>query len=271
MPKFAANLTMLFNEYPYLERFEMAAKAGFTGVELLFPYDWPAPELKSRLNDNNLTPVLFNMPPGDLENGDKGLACIAGRQSEFNSALQTALYYAQTLDCRQVHMMAGIVPTDCPHDLARSTFVDNLRHAARTCQAHNITILVEPINQHDMPGYLISRQEHALELIAQAAEPNIALQMDFYHCQMTQGNLAYHLGKNIKQIGHIQIAGVPDRHEPDQGEINYPYLFELIDQLGYEGWIGCEYRPVAQTENGLGWAAKYLTTNSVSNHTGAKN
>jgi hydroxypyruvate isomerase len=259
MPKFAANLGMMFNEVPLLARFAKAAQAGFAGVEIQFPYDHSTDELVSRLRENNLQLVLFNMPSGSWEKNERGLASIPGREQEFIDHLDLVRQYANALDCRKVHMMAGVPPDGVTPQRARDTFVQNLKDAARICRADGITILIEPINLHDMPGYFLNYQAQALDLIKAAAEPNIALQMDFYHCQIMEGDLARHLRDNIEHIAHIQIAGVPGRHEPDRGEINYPFLYDLIDELGYRGWIGCEYRPAADTQAGLGWASDFLS------------
>jgi hydroxypyruvate isomerase len=258
MPRLAANLAMMFNEVSFMDRFARAATSEFKAVEILFPYEWSPDELASQLDKNNLQLALFNMPPGNEQAGEKGLASLPGREGEFENGLEAVLNYANALDCRQVHMMAGIPGENISPQLAGDTFVNNLKKAARVCHDNNIKVLIEPINLYDMPGYFLNTQSQAIDLIARADEPNIALQMDFYHCQITEGNLTRHLRDNIKQIAHIQIAGPPDRHEPDTGEINYPYLFNLIDDLGYQGWIGCEYRPAGNTEAGLGWAAPYL-------------
>jgi hydroxypyruvate isomerase len=258
MPRFAANLSMMFCEVPFLDRFAQAANAGFKGVEFQSPYDWPKDEVAKRLRDNNLQLVLFNMPAGNWDNGDRGLASIPGREAEFMKGVEASLNYAKTMDCRQLHMLAGIRPEGLSHQLTHDTYSQNLKLAAQACQAENITILIEPINQTDMPGYFLNRQDQAIEIIDNVAQPNIGLQMDLYHCQISEGNLARHLRDNIDHIAHIQIAGVPERHEPDNGEINYPYLYELIDKLGYSGWIGCEYHPATETNAGLGWAAPYL-------------
>ena len=257
MPRFAANLSMLFNELPFLQRFSKAAAAGFKGVEYLFPYEFSKDVLASYLNKNELEQVLFNMPPGDWDAGERGLACIPGREAEFNDGLEAALEYANALGCHRLHMMAGIVPENTQPQNAQETYIRNLSAAASACRAHNITVLIEPINLRDMPGYFLHHQAQAVNLIQLVGEANIALQMDIYHCQMSQGDLSRHLHDNFEHIGHFQIAGVPGRHEPDNGEIHYPYLFDAIDALGYTGWIGCEYRPATQASDGLAWAAKY--------------
>ena len=257
MPRFAANLSMMFNEVSFLGRFSEAAQAGFKGVEYLFPYDYSPLELASRLREHGLTQILFNMPPGDWDAGERGLASLPGRESEFDDGLEKMVEYAQALECRQVHMMAGIPPEGTTPLKARDTYVRNLRSAAKACRANGITVLIEPINLRDMPGYYLHHQDQALMLLDEAGEPNTALQMDLYHCQITEGDLAQRICDNFKHIGHFQVAGVPERHEPDHGEINYQYLFNVIDSLGFDGWIGCEYHPAAQTHAGLDWAAKY--------------
>ncbi len=260
LPRFAANISMMFSEVPFLDRFAHAATAGFKAVEFQSPYDWPKEEIAKRLRDNNLQLVLFNMPAGDWEDGDRGLASIPGRETEFLRGVEASLNYAKAMGCNQIHMLAGIRPVGLSLQLAHDTYMLNLKLAAQACQADDISALIEPINQTDMPGYFLSRQDQAIEIIESVAEPNVRLQMDLYHCQISEGNLAQHLRENIDHIGHIQIAGVPDRHEPDIGEINYPYLYELIDRLGYKGWIGCEYHPANETNAGLGWAGPYLVS-----------
>ncbi len=257
MPRFAANLSMMFCEVPFLDRFAEAAAAGFKGVEYLFPYDFSTNDLISCLRDYSLQQVLFNMPAGDWQAGDRGLASIPGRELEFSANLDAMLSYANILGCQRVHMMAGIPPQDISYQQARDTYIRNLQLAARACRSDGITVLIEPINLRDMPGYFLHHQDQALELIEQAGEANIALQMDLYHCQITEGNLAKRIYENIEKIAHMQIAGVPERQEPDCGEVNYPYLFQLIDDLGYNGWVGCEYHPAVQTQAGLGWASAY--------------
>jgi len=253
MPRFAANLSMLFTEYDFLERFAAAASAGFSGVEYLFPYAYEAETLRSSLADNGLTQVLFNLPPGDWEGGERGIAALPGREEEFRASVATALCYAQILDCPRLHVMAGIVPPEADVNLCRETYIDNLRYAAVEFSKFNKTLLIEPLNLRDNPGYLLSRQETAAEICAQVGTPNIKVQFDFYHCQIAQGDLTRTLEALFPLLGHIQIAGVPDRHEPDSGEINYPWLFQRIDSLGYDGWIGCEYRPRGKTRDGLAW------------------
>ena len=257
MPKLAANLSMQFNEVPFLERFAAAARAGFKGVEFLFPYDYAPGDLAEALRANGLEQVLFNLPPGDWEAGERGLAALPGREAEFRAGLDRALPYVQALDCRRVHMMAGIPPEGCNRLECREVLTANLRVAAEFFAPHGVAVLLEPINARDMPGYFLNHQGQAVAVIEAAGAANAGLQMDFYHCQIVDGDLARHLRANFAHIRHIQIAGVPERHEPDRGEVNYPYLFDLMVELGYDGWIGCEYRPSGNTLAGLGWARAY--------------
>jgi len=256
MPKLAANLSMMFNEVPFLDRFAAAAAAGFRAVEFLFPYEYPPAEVARRLTDNGLQIALFNLPPGDW--AERGIAALPGREAEFDAGLETALPYAKALGARRLHMLAGLVPPAADRAAARAAYLRNLRAAAGFFAPHGITVLAEPINPRDMPGYFINTQRAALELLADAGAPNTALQMDLYHCQIVEGDLATKLRTNFPYIDHIQIAGVPERHEPDSGEVNYAYLLELIDGLGYQGWVGCEYRPRGATIDGLGWSKSYL-------------
>ena len=258
MPRFAANLSMLFQEVDFLDRFAAAAAAGFAGVEFLFPYAHPAAAIATRLREHDLTQVLFNMPPGDWDAGDRGMAAIPEREAEFARSIDLALEYATALGCPRVHAMAGVVPADAvPGGPARAdyeaVYAANLRAATVKAAAHDITVLIEPLNTRDMPGYFINTTGQARRLIEAISEPNLKLQLDLYHCQIMEGDLATRLRALLPITGHIQIAGVPGRHEPDIGEINYPYLFAAIDDVGYDGWIGCEYRPQGRTEDGLGW------------------
>jgi hydroxypyruvate isomerase len=254
MPRLAANLSMMFNEIPFLERFAAAAQAGFKGVEFLFPYDYAPEDLAGALQDNGLEQALFNLPPGDWEGGERGLAALPGREAEFQAGLERALPYAQALGCRRVHMMAGIPPEGTSRLACRDAYVANLRAAAAFFAPHGVSVLAEPINARDIPGYFLNYQGQAVALLEAAGAANTGLQMDFYHCQIVDGDLASHLRANFAHIRHIQIAGVPERHEPDRGEVDYPYLLDLMDALGYDGWVGCEYRPAGDTLAGLGWA-----------------
>ncbi len=257
MPHFAANLSMMYVEYPFLERFAAAARDGFMAVEYLFPYEYPAQQLKDSLNASGLAQILINAPPGNFAAGDRGMASIPGREAEFRTAIQTALTYAQTLDCPRVHIMAGLQPPGVDRVEMRRTFVANLAWAAELAAPTGIELLIEPINQRDMPGYFLNRQDQAHAIVEEIGNPKVKVQMDLYHCQIVEGDVSMKLRKYLqaaeRRLGHIQIAGVPDRHEPDNGELDYEYLFGVIDELGYEGWIGCEYRPRAGTSEGLGW------------------
>ncbi len=257
MPKLAANLSMLFTEVPFRERFAAAARAGFKGVEFLFPYDHAPENLAEALRDNGLEQALFNLPPGDWEAGERGLAALPGREAEFRAGLERALPYAQALNCRQVHMLAGIPPEGADRPACRDAYVANLRAAAGFFAPHGVAVLAEPINGRDIPGYFLNSQSQAVALLEAAGAPNTGLQMDFYHCQIVDGDLATHLRANFAHIRHVQIAGVPERHVTVRGEVNYPYLFDLMDELGYDGWVGCEYRPAGDTLAGLGWARAY--------------
>jgi hydroxypyruvate isomerase len=258
MPRFAANLSMLFTEVPLLARFERAARAGFRAVEFQFPYAEPAAAIRSALDASGLENVLFNLPPGSWDAGERGLGAQPGREREFLAGVDTALGYAAALGTRRLHAMAGLVVAGVDRTAMRRTYVANLRAAARRVAPDGITLLIEPINPRDIPGYFLNTQEDAHAVVAEVGEPNLKVQMDLYHCQIVEGDLAKRIRHHLPGVGHIQIAGVPGRHEPDVGEINYPYLFALLDELGYEGWIGCEYRPRGLTEDGLGWAAPYL-------------
>jgi hydroxypyruvate isomerase len=258
MPRFAANLTMMYNEHAFLDRFGAAARDGFKAVEFLFPYDFPAADLKARLDEHQLTQALFNAPPGDWAAGERGIASLPGRDDEFRRSVDTALGYARVLGNRKLHVMAGLIAPDQSRERHRATYLQNLAWAAKAAQADGITIVIEPINTRDIPGFFLNRQDDAQAICAEVGAPNLQVQFDCYHCQIVEGDLAVKLKRDMPRIGHIQIAGVPERHEPDIGELNYPYLFELIDSLGYEGWIGCEYRPRAGTSAGLGWLKPWL-------------
>jgi hydroxypyruvate isomerase len=252
MPKFAANLSMMFTELPFLDRFAAAAKAGFKGVEFLFPYEFPAGELASRLEDNGLSLVLFNLPPGDFAKGERGLAALPGREAEFDTAVARALEYAQALACPRVHVMAGLVHQGA----SRPLYVTNLRKAARRAAAAGIEVIIEPINTRDIPGYFLSRTSEARAVIYEVGEPNLGLQFDIYHRQVMEGDVATAIRDYAPLTRHYQLAGPPDRGEPDGGELNYSYLFQLIDETGFNGWIGCEYKPRQGTLEGLKWAER---------------
>lgn len=253
MPRFAANLSMMYAEHPFLDRFGAAAADGFDAVEYLFPYEHTPGDIAERLQRHGLTQALFNLPPGNWAAGERGLACLPGRQAEFAEALERALPYVQATGCRRLHCMAGLEPAGADRAALRQTYVANLRLACDRLTPLGATVLIEPINPRDMPGYHLSLQADAHAVCAEVARPNIAVQMDFYHCQITEGDLLRRLERHFAGVGHVQIAGVPDRHEPDAGEVNYPALFERLDQLGYDGFVGCEYRPAQGTSEGLGW------------------
>jgi 2-dehydrotetronate isomerase len=256
MPRFSANLSFLYTELPFLDRFAAARHDGFRAVEFAFGYDVPAKEIAARLKAHALSQVLINAPPGDWAAGDRGLAALPGREHEFAASVVTALSYAQTLGCPRVHVMAGLLPdgTDSERRTRhRSTFVRNLRFAAREAAEQGVAITIEPINLRDVPGYFLNTQAEAQAIRAEVGAPNLTVQMDLYHAQIVEGDLSEKLSRWLPHIGHIQIAGVPGRHEPDVGEINYRHLFALLDELGYAGWVGCEYRPLKGTSEGLKW------------------
>ncbi|MFZ2737354.1 MAG: 2-oxo-tetronate isomerase [Burkholderiaceae bacterium] len=274
MPKFAANLSMMYTEVPFLDRFEAAAQDGFKAVEYLFPYSWSKEELAARLSANGLQQVLFNAAPGGTEPmsmakawdaGDKGTACLPGRETEFRAGVELALDYAQTLNCPRIHLMAGIAPQGADLAELRATYLRNLRWACALAAQAGRDILLEPINTRDIPGFFLNRQDHAHEIVTEVGATNLKVQMDLYHCQIVEGDVAMKIRKYLPtgKVGHIQIAGVPQRHEPDIGELNHPYLFSVLDEMGFDGWVGCEYRPLkggqpGGTSAGLGWLKPYL-------------
>jgi hydroxypyruvate isomerase len=262
MPRFAANLTMMYTEHAFLDRFAAAAKDGFEAVEFLFPYEFPAADIKARLDSHGLTQALFNAPPGDWAAGERGLASLPGREDEFARSLDKALEYTAVLGNKTLHVMAGLIKPEKPREEHRAVYLKNLERAASAARSAGIKVVIEPINTRDIPGFFLNRQDDAQAICAEVGAPNLQVQFDCYHCQIVEGDLAVKLKRDMKRanagIGHIQIAGVPDRNEPDLGELNFPYLFDLIDSLGYDGWIGCEYRPKAATSDGLGWIKPYL-------------
>jgi hydroxypyruvate isomerase len=253
MPKFAANLTMLFNEIPFLDRFQAAADAGFKGVEYLFPYAFEAGALAERLDRHQLVQVLHNLPAGDWDKGERGIACHPHRVGEFQDGVGRAIDYARQLGCKQLNCLAGIAPAGADPERVRETFVDNLRFAAAKLKDAGIRLLVEPVNDRDIPGFWLNRTGQAIAVIDEVGSDNLFLQYDIYHAQRTEGELGNTIARHLARIAHIQVADNPGRNEPGTGEINYPWLFRQIDQLGYEGWIGCEYKPAADTRAGLGW------------------
>ena len=253
MFRFAANLSMMFQEHDFLDRFAAAKQAGFDAVEFLFPYAYPAHEIVKRLEDNQLDLALFNLPPGDWEAGERGLSIYPERRGEFQATVGMAWQYAQLLKVKQLHVMAGIIRPG--EDLVgmRRTYIDNLRKTAQSAAEHGIAILIEPLNPRDMPGYFLRTCSQAAQIISEVGEPNLKLQFDMYHVQITEGDVTTRLKEWAPIIGHVQIAGVPGRHEPDHGELHYPWLLQTLRELGYEGYVGCEYRPLSKTEDGLKW------------------
>jgi len=258
MPKFAANLSMMYQEHDFLDRFAAAATDGFKGVEFLFPYDYPPAEIKARLTGSGLTQALFNAPPGDWSKGERGMASLPGREDGFRRSFDQALAYARVLGNTRLHVMAGLIAPGAERAPHHDTYVKNLAWAADQAASLGITCVIEPINTRDIPGFYLNTQAEAHAICAETGKSSVKVQMDFYHCQIVEGDLATRLKQHFAGVGHIQIAGVPERHEPDVGEVNYPYLFALMDQLGYDGWVGCEYRPQGETSAGLGWLAPYL-------------
>jgi hydroxypyruvate isomerase len=257
MPRFAANLTMMFNEVPFLERFAAAGRAGFEGVEFLFPYDHPPEEVAARLRGAAVVSALFNLPPGDWAKGERGIAAIPGRETEFRAGVATALRYARALGTPTLHAMCGLVPEGADRAAARRCYVENLRHAAGELAREGRTLVIEPINGRDIPGYFLQTQGEAHAVREEVGAKNLLVQMDLYHAQIVEGDLSVKLRRWVDHVGHVQIASVPERNEPDRGEVSYPHLFRLLDDLGYRGWVGCEYRPAAGTEAGLGWFAPW--------------
>jgi hydroxypyruvate isomerase len=257
MPKLAANLTMLYTELDFLARFDAAAKSGFKGVEFLFPYPYPKEQLVERLAQSGLTQVLHNLPPGDWAQGERGIACLPDRVAEFEDGVGTAIEYAQALGCKQVNCLAGIPPAGIPASRVRETFVRNLRFAADKLAQAEIRLLVEPINTFDIPGFYLSHTQQALDIIKDTGSANLFVQYDIYHMQRMEGELANTIKAHLAQIGHLQLADNPGRNEPGTGEINYRFLFGFLDRIGYDGWIGCEYKPLTNTQDGLAWRAAH--------------
>jgi hydroxypyruvate isomerase len=257
VPKFAANLSFIFQEVPFLERFAAAAACGFKAVEYLSPYEHPPEVIAGQLKRHGLEQALFNMPPGNWDTGERGLAGLRGREQEFRDGVEKALVYAKATNCRLLHAMAGVLPAGHDHAEAEGAYIANLRHAAQRLAREGVTVIIEPINTRDIPGYFLNRTTQAMSIIERVGNPNLKLQLDLYHVQIMEGDLAHRVRALAGHYPHVQIAGNPGRNEPDIGEINYPYLFDLLDELGYAGWIGCEYRPKGETKAGLGWAKRY--------------
>jgi hydroxypyruvate isomerase len=257
MPRFAANLTFLFEDLPFLDRFAAASAAGFRAVEFAFPYEHSPEEIAARLKSADIENVLFNMPPGDWAAGERGLACMPGREDEFRSGVATALTYARALGTPRLHAMAGNVPPGISREVCEQTYLANVRYAAAKLARAGLMLTIEALNTRDNPGYFLTTQGQASAICDAVGAPNMRLQMDCYHMQITEGDIATKLRRYAARCGHVQIAGVPERNEPDTGEVNYSYLFKLLDDLGYAGWVGCEYRPAGKTTDGLGWFAKW--------------
>ena len=258
MPKFCANLSLMFNEVPFLDRFRAAREAGFRGIEYLFPFAYPKDQLADKLAENGLEQVLHNMPGGNWEQGERGLACLPDRVGEFQDSVGATLEYAAALGCTQVNCLAGIAPPGLARERAEQTFIDNLGFAAPRLQAAGIKLLIEAINTRDIPGFFLNTTRQSVAILEAVGSNNSFVQYDIYHMQIMEGDLAPTIEANLSRIAHMQLADTPGRHEPGTGEIHYPFLFEVIDRLGYGGWIGCEYRPKTTTGEGLGWIRSYL-------------
>jgi len=257
MPKFSANLTMMFNEVEFLGRFERAAKAGFKAVEYMFPYEWPKEQLAGELESHDLEQVLFNLPAGDWAAGERGIACIPGREGEFKDGVESALDYADALGCPTLNCLVGLTPEGPEQDRVRQTLVNNLQFAAAALEKKGVRFVIEMLNYNAVPGFHLVTTQEALRLIEAVNHPNLTMQYDVYHMQIMEGNLIDTMSANMSRIGHIQIADNPGRHEPGTGEVNFPNVFAAIDAAGYEGWIGCEYVPAGTTEEGLSWLDAY--------------
>jgi hydroxypyruvate isomerase len=255
MPRFAANLTMLFAEMPFLARFAAAKAAGFSGVEYLFPYDYDKADLREQLDEHGLAQVLHNLPAGNWAAGERGIAILPDRVDEFRDGVARAISYAKALDCRQLNCLVGVAPRDVDPFEMNEVLVENLRFAADALARERIKLLVEPINTLDIPGFFLNKTEQAVQLIADVRSSNLFIQYDIYHMQVMEGDIARSLQKHLPRIAHVQLADNPGRNEPGTGEINYPFLFRHLDTLGYRGWVGCEYKPKTTTVDGLGWHA----------------
>ncbi|MFC1905023.1 hydroxypyruvate isomerase [Chloroflexota bacterium] len=258
MPKFCANISKLFNEVDFLNRFERAYIAGFRGVECVFPYEWDKELIAEELRKYGLEHVLFNLPGGNWAAGERGIACLPGREEEFQDGVGLAIDYAKVLKCSRINCVVGFTPQEVPEEKVRQTLVNNLRFAASALEEEEIRLLVEPVNNQDLPGFYLTRTNQALSLINEVNHSNLWLESDIYHMQIMDGNLTKTINDNLNRIAHVQIADNPGRHEPGTGEINYTNLFSFIDRAGYDGWIGCEYDPIGITEDGLTWFQPYL-------------
>jgi hydroxypyruvate isomerase len=259
VPRFAANLSMMFNEVPFLDRFAAAREAGFEGVEFLFPYEFTTADLRARLVGEGLTQALFNMPPGNWAGGERGLASLPGRQGEFREGVKKALDYAAALDCRHVHCMAGIVPEGVAQITAAAVYAANLAWATEQARPAGVKLVIEPINHRDMPGYFLNTQAQGAAIVEAIGHDRLGLQFDVYHVQTTEGDITKRMERYMPLISHIQIADVPARNEPGTGEIGWSYVFRRMDDLDYQGWVGCEYRPAGETVAGLGWRQRFAS------------
>jgi hydroxypyruvate isomerase len=257
MPRFAANLSMMFQEVPFLDRFAHARAAGFEAVEFLFPYEYPAAEIRKRVDDTGLSVVLFNAAQGDWNNGERGIASLPGRQAEFRDAIALGLDYAGALGCPRLHVMAGLVPEGAARDTLTATYATNLAWAAERCAPAGVKPVIEPINHRDIPGFFLNTTVQAAAIIHAIGPERLGLQFDLYHTQITEGDVTRRFEALLPLIAHAQVADTPGRHEPGTGEVNWPFVFGRLDAMGYRGWIGCEYRPAGNTEQGLGWFAPY--------------
>ena len=256
MPKLAANLSTLFPQLEFPERFAAAARAGFRYVEYQFPYQWSPDELTRHARDAGVRVVLHNLPAGDFAKGERGIACLPGREPEFRDGVERAIAYAKAVDCPRLNCLAGLAPVDREHF---AVLVENVRYAARKLGAVGLSLTLEPINTRTVPGFFLSRSAQAIEVLNAAGEGNAFLQYDFFHMQIMEGDLAHTIERLLPRIGHVQLADVPDRHEPGSGELNFDYLLRRLDALGYSGWVGCEYNPLGDTLEGLKWARPYLS------------
>lgn len=257
MPKFAANISMLYTEYPFLERFAAAAADGFKAVEYVSPYEETREAVAEELQRHGLTQALFNLPAGNWASGERGLGCLPDRIPEFRNSVDTAISYSKALKCDKVNCLAGIAPAGVAGDVLEQVFVENLAYAANRLADAGIVLVFEPINTRDIPGYYLNRTDHAERIMERVSHSNLLIQYDFYHMQVMQGDIMTTFERLQKKIGHVQIADNPGRHEPGTGEINHDFVFDRLDALGYEGWVGCEYRPAAGTTEGLGWIKAY--------------
>ena len=253
MPRFAANLSMMFTELPFLDRFGAARAAGFQAVEFLFPYDFPAAEIARRLKEHGLQQVLFNAPPGVWAAGERGTAALPDRREEFREGIRRALDYAAALECPRLHVMAGLAPAGVPRDTLTATFAANLDFAAELAVKAGVKPVIEPINHRDIPGFFLNTNDQAAAIIQAIGPERVGLQFDLYHCQITEGDIVKRVERHLPLIAHMQVADNPGRNEPGTGEVNWPFVFRRIDELGFRGWIGCEYRPAGETTAGLGW------------------